>query len=170
MFAFVLAGTIAVTGVPVSVMAAPSPAAKPAQQQQTGTLEGVAQGADKAPLPNYTVRVRNVQTGQLAGSTTTNAAGEFSFSSLAPSSYVVEVVDAAGKIVGLSPTLTVAAGTVGTVTVTVSVAAAQAIAAGTGFSVLGLGTAASAAVIAGAATVGVGLAVASTKKPASASR
>jgi hypothetical protein len=167
-FAFVLAGTVAITGLPVSVAAASGPAARRAQQP--GTLQGVAQAADKAPLPNYTVRVRNVQTGDLAGSTTTNEAGEFSFAGLTPASYVVEIVDAAGQIVGLSPTITVSTGTVASVTVTVSAAATEAIATGGGFSFLGLGTAASAAVIAGAATIGVGVAVASTKKPASGSR
>ena len=82
----------------------------PILAQGQGTLSGVAQSAEKAPLPNYRVHVRNANTGELAGSTLSNQAGQFTFSSLQPGNYVVEIVDAAGKVVGLSPSLTVAAG------------------------------------------------------------
>ncbi len=77
----------------------------PILAQGQGTLNGVAQSADKAPLPNYRVHVRNANTGELAGSTTSNQAGQFTFASLQPGNYVVEIVDAAGKVVGLSPSI-----------------------------------------------------------------
>src|SRR4051812_50138384 len=96
-FAVVLVGILAGTG-PVALA------------QGQGALNGVAQSADKAPLPNFRVHVRNANTGDLAGSTTSNQAGQFSFGGLQPGNYVVEIVDAAGKVVGLSPSLTVAAG------------------------------------------------------------
>src|SRR5690349_16677131 len=99
----------------------------PAFAQGQGAVNGVAQSADKAPLSNFRVHVRNANTGELSGSTTSNQAGEFAFGNLQPGSYVVEIVDASGKVVGLSPSMTVAAGS--TVTVTVGATAAGALAA-----------------------------------------
>ena len=130
--------------------------------QQGGALTGVAQSADKAPLPNFRVHVRNANTGELAGSTTSNQAGQFSFSALQPDHYVIEIVDAAGKVVGLSPSIPVAAGA--TVTVTVGATAAGALAASTGggLSLLGLGPLASVAV-AGAASAAAVTAVVATR-------
>src|SRR5687767_4551752 len=121
--------------------------------QAQGALSGVAQGADKAPLQNFRVHVRNANTGELSGSTTSNQAGQFSFAALKPGNYVVEIVDAAGKVVGLSPSIGVGAGA--TVTVTVGATAASALAAGTGggLSLLGLGPLASVAVAGAAGAV-----------------
>lgn len=133
-----------------------------AQGQGQGTLSGVAQSADKAPLPNYRVHVRNANTGELAGSTTSNQAGQFTFASLQPGSYVVEIVDAAGKVVGLSPSLTIAAGATVTVTVGATAAGALAAASGGGLSLLGLGPLASVAVV-GAASAAAVTAVVATK-------
>jgi hypothetical protein len=134
----------------------------PAFAQQGASVTGVAQGADKAPLRNYTVQVRNANTGQLAGTTTSNQAGQFSFASLQPGNYVVEIVDAAGKVVGLSPSISVAAGATVTVTVSATAAGAIAAAAGGGFSLLGLGPLASVAV-AGAASAAAVTAVVATR-------
>src|SRR4051812_2348183 len=99
---------MAVLGAPLSAAAAVK-----APAQQGGTLKGTAQGADKAPLPNYTVQVRNVANGQIAGSTTSTAAGSFSFEGLQAGNYVIEIVDPAGKVVGLSSSVAVAAGGTG---------------------------------------------------------
>jgi hypothetical protein len=131
-------------------------------QQGTGAVNGLAQGVDKAPLRNYTVQIRNANTGQIAGSTTSTQAGQFSFAGLQPGSYVVEIVDAAGQVVGLSSSVSVAAGA--TVTVAVSATAAGAIAAASagGFSLLGLGPLASVAV-AGAASAAAVTAVVATR-------
>ena len=41
--------------------------------------------------------MRNANTGELTGSTTSNQAGQFSFAGLQPGNYVVEIVDAGGK-------------------------------------------------------------------------
>ena len=92
----------------------------------TGAINGTVQSSAGQTLPNYTVQVRNLKTGQLAGTTTSNAAGSFSFAGLSPADYVVEVVNEAGAIVGSSAAVTLAAGA--TVTVTVSAMAAAAIA------------------------------------------
>jgi hypothetical protein len=137
-------------------------ASAPLLAQQGGAVEGVAQSADKAPLPNFRVNVRNANTGELAGSTTSNQAGQFAFTSLQPGSYVVEIVDATGKVVGLSTSVSVAAGSTVTVTVGASAAGAIAAASGGGLSLLGLGPLASVAV-AGAASAAAVTAVVATR-------
>ena len=130
-------------------------AAVKSAKQADGTLTGVAVGADKAPLPGYTVRVRRVDDGSLAGSTTTNQAGEYTFTGLTPGNYVVEIVDPAGRIAGMSPSISVAAGA--TVSVNVGASAAGALASGGkgGFSLFGLGKLASITVLGAAGAVAV---------------
>jgi hypothetical protein len=113
--ALVLSCVMVLTVVPIS--------AAGGAQGGTGTISGTT-------LANYTVRVRNVTTGQLVGSTTSNGSGGFTFTGLAPADYVVELVDAAGNIVGTSAALTVAAGA--TVNVTLSASALAAAGGGAG--------------------------------------
>jgi Carboxypeptidase regulatory-like domain len=134
-----------------------------------GTLTGVARAADNAPLPNYTVRVRRADDGGLAATTTTNQAGEFTFTGLPQGSYIVEIADAAGKVVGMSPAVAVAAG--GSVSVTVGATAAGALTAGSGggVSLFGLGKLASVTVIGAAGAIAVA-AVVATREDASPSR
>jgi hypothetical protein len=134
----------------------------PVWAQSQGALSGLAQSSDRAPLANFRVQVRNANTGDLAGSTTSNQAGQFSFGSLQPGSYVVELVDATGKVVGLSSSLTVTAGATVTVTVGATVAGALSAAGGGGLSLLGLGPLASVAV-AGAASAAAVTAVVATR-------
>jgi hypothetical protein len=126
--AIVLSSTLMLQVAPL--MAAPTMRATRAGGLQapiaTGAINGVAQNPAGRTLPNYTVQLRNLQTGQLAGVTTSNVAGSFSFAGLSPANYVVEVVNQAGVIVGTSAAIPVAAGA--TVSVTVSATAAAAIA------------------------------------------
>lgn len=137
-------------------------------QAQTGAINGTATGSQGQTLASYTVRVRNVDTGQLAGSTTSNTAGSFSFTGLSPANYVVEIVDQAGNIIGTSSSIALAAGAAVTVTVGATALAAAAVAAagGTAFfaSTAGIVTAVAAA---GAVT---GIVVAVNKNNASPSR
>jgi hypothetical protein len=151
----------------LSLNAAPLFAAK-TPQGQTGTINGIAQNAQGQNLANYTVRVRNVTTGQLAGSTTSGATGQFSFVGLDPGRYVVEIVNQAGDIIGTSAALSVAAGATVTITVGATAAAAASAAAAGGTSFL-----ASTAGIITVAAVGAGVAgivVAANKSNASPSR
>jgi hypothetical protein len=166
---FGLVMAVALVGMPLGAFAATkAPAAR--QGQGTGSLNGVAHGADNAPLRNYTVRVRNIADGQIADTTTSSGAGEFSFSGLQPGNYVVEVVDASGQVVGLSPTLGVTTGAAMTVTINASAAGAiTAASASGGFSLFGLGTLGSVAVITAAGVAGV-TAVVATRGDASPSR
>jgi hypothetical protein len=138
-------------------MAAPAMRGSPAGAQApvaTGAINGTAQSAAGQALPNYTVQVRNLQTGELAGTTTSNAAGSFSFAGLNPGTYVVEVVSPAGAIVGSSAATVVGPGAIVSVTVSATAAAAFAGAAGGGISTAVIVTSvAAAAGIAGIAVV-----------------
>lgn len=144
--AVVLSAALLLTAFPAATAAE-----REGRQQGTGSIQGTARGAQQQTLANHTVQIRNVQTGQLAGTGTTNGAGEFMVSGLQPGNYVVEIVNAAGEIVGTSAPISVAVGTVATVTVTASAAGALAAASGAGFGIFGFGTAASAAIIGGVA-------------------
>jgi hypothetical protein len=90
----------------------------------SGTINGTAQSAAGQKLASYKVQLRNLDSGQLAGTTTSDAAGSFSFASLTPGNYVIEVVDPAGVIVGSSASIPVAAGAAVSVTVSATAAAA----------------------------------------------
>ena len=152
---------VAVLGAPLSALAAST--------QQGATLKGIASGPDKNPLPNYTVQVRNVTNGQIAATTTSTSAGSFSLEGLSAGNYVIEIVDATGKVVGLSSSISVAAGATVTVAVNATAAGALVGASGGGFSLFGLGPLATVGLIsaAGVATV-AGVVVA--KKDASPSK
>src|SRR5262245_19554442 len=84
--------------------------AAPLRAQGQASLSGTATSNTGQALGNYTVQLRNLQTGQLAGTTTSSPTGAFSFSGLQAGNYAVEVVNAAGQIVGTSASISVAAG------------------------------------------------------------
>ena len=147
----------------------PTTAMAAAARPQGGILSGIARGADNAPLPRYTVRVRHAEDGKLAGSTVTNQAGEFMFAKLAPGDYIVEIADASGKIVGMSPAINVPAGAAMSVTVNSTAAGALSAAGKGGFSLFGLGKLASVAVIGAGGALAVAGVVA-TRDDASPSR
>jgi len=163
MIAFATVLTLSLAVVPLEA----APRAPRAQgQAATGTINGMATGAQGQALPNYIVRARNLANGQIAGSTTSNSAGSFSFAGLAPGNYAIEVVSAAGQIVGTSASVAVAAGATASVTVTSSAAAAGA--AGVGAASGGISTAL--IVIGVAAAAGVVAAVVVASGDASPSR
>jgi hypothetical protein len=93
----------------------------PSMAHAQGSLTG-------RPASDFSVQLRNAHTGELSGSTKSHQAGQFSFASLQPGNHVVEIADAAGKVVGSSPSVPVVAGSV--VTVTVGATAAGALAGG----------------------------------------
>lgn len=123
--------------------------------RQTGTISGVALDADGKPLGDHTVRLRNVDTGEVIAETKSDPeTGEYSFTNLPEGKYVVEVVDPAGAVVGTTSTIALAAGAVVTgVTVAVTAAGAVAAAAAAG----GLGALLSSTVGLAAVAAGAGL-------------
>ena len=151
--ASVLVLALAIAAAPINLIAA--------ARFQSGAISGVASVEGK-PIPNVTVRLRNVDTGQLVGNTTANAAGEFSFTGLPAGNFVVETVAANGTILGTSAVALTAATMVVT-NLTVGASAAAVAAAGGTTAVLGGAAAAGAAggistglVIAGVAAAGLG--------------
>jgi hypothetical protein len=152
-------------GALVCALLMPASSAFAAAGAGSASIAGAARSAAGKVTANTTVQLRDVATGQLAGTTTSNAAGAFSFTGLEAGNYVVEVVNAAGQIIGTSASIAVAAGAVVT-GVGVSAAAAAAAAGGAGAffgSTLGIVTLAAA----GAGVAGVTVA---SRTPASPSR
>src|SRR5207248_11112333 len=121
--ALAVAVAFSLTSIPI---AAAGPRVERAAQVQTGSIAGTAHDAQGQALPNYTVRLRSLVNGQIAGSTTSNGAGQFTFTGLTPANYVIEIVNAAGAIVATSASIAVAAGATVSVVITASAAAAGA--------------------------------------------
>jgi hypothetical protein len=90
-----------------------SAAAKP-----TGTISGVARSTAGRPLGGHSVRVRSVRTGDVVATATTSATGSFVVRNLDPGNSVVEIVDTAGRIVGISAIATVVDGSIASSMVT----------------------------------------------------
>jgi hypothetical protein len=125
--------------------------------QAVASIRGTARNIAGQPMANTTVQLRNLSTGQLVGTTTSSATGEFGFTGLGAGRYAVELVNAAGQIVGTSAAFDVATGaSIQGVAVTAS-AAAGAAAAGGSAAATGLST--TAIVTITAAAVGAGLTV-----------
>jgi hypothetical protein len=99
--------------------------------QNTGEIAGTAVVEGK-PLPNITVRLRNVDNGQLVGSQRTNERGEFRFTGLPVGNFVVETVSDDGTLLGTSARIALVAGAMIATGVSVSTSAAAAAAAGVG--------------------------------------
>ena len=75
------------------LLAVPTPMFAAATPQGTGTISGIARDEAQRPLANRCVQARNLETNQVAASTTTNDKGEFVFTGLQPGRYQVEVLD-----------------------------------------------------------------------------
>jgi hypothetical protein len=86
------------------------PTASFAGARTTSSVAGVVKDMTGSPLANTTVRLRSVLTGQLAGTTRTSIAGAFAFENLTSGNYIVETVDANGRIVAASSSVDVAPG------------------------------------------------------------
>ena len=81
-------------------------ALNPAQAQ----ISGIVMTPAGEPIANAVVRARDLLTGQLGGTTATANAGQFSLV-VNPGSYMLEIVDAGGQILGTSSFISAAAGT-----------------------------------------------------------
>ena len=154
LFASVLAFALTLTMSPINLIAA---------VRQTGQISGVA-ALEGKPIPNTTVRLRNVDSGQLVGNTTTNAAGEFSFTGLPEGNFVVETVSSNGTILGTSAvsltaaTMVVANLTIGASAAAVAAAGGAGVVLGTTAAVAGVGAGlGTGVIIAGVAAAGLGV-------------
>lgn len=71
---------------------------------------GVVWNADSTPVPNARVRLRNMTTGRMDATAVANQTGQFTFESLEPGSYVIELVDETGKVRALGQSFRIEAG------------------------------------------------------------
>ena len=134
--AVALASLLVFAGTPLTYAAAKS----------TGTITGVARSTAGQPLGGHSVRVRRVRTGDVVATARTTATGSFVVPSLDPGSYVVEILDAAGRIVGTSAIATVVEGGIASLMVT---AASRELVGGVSGTVIAVIVAASAAAVTG---------------------
>jgi hypothetical protein len=92
-----------------------APAARPTQS----VIHGKAVDSDATPLPNATVRLRNLTANEIEQVTATDHIGEFSFTVQPNLPYVVEVVDQAGRIMAVGNVITTQAGEVASAVVAI---------------------------------------------------
>jgi hypothetical protein len=156
----VLVTVTMMTGAPLGVMAS---------QQDLIGVKGRALNSSQQALPNARVQIRDLKSAQLVNSTTSDATGEFSFDNVKPGDYIVEVVDASGHMLGMSPPFTLGAARSVTISVVATAPGAVTAGGGAGFSLFGLGPVSSVAVL-GAAGAAAVTAVVATRQNASPSR
>jgi hypothetical protein len=87
-------------------------AARHAARNIRSLINGVVVDSDQAPLPNVTVRLRNLDVNEIEQVVTANGAGEFSFVARPNVPYVVEIADQAGRIVAVGDVILANAGEV----------------------------------------------------------
>ncbi|HYM24994.1 MAG TPA: carboxypeptidase-like regulatory domain-containing protein [Vicinamibacterales bacterium] len=85
-------------------------AAAPKIAQQGGSIAGTATSQSGDVLPNVTVQLRDLATGQIVQTKTTGQNGAYSFEGLAAGNYAVEAVNAAGQVIGTSASISLTAG------------------------------------------------------------
>jgi hypothetical protein len=142
----------------------------PLVAQSGGTMTGVARGKYLQSVSGVNVQLRNLNTGELAGVTVTTDAGTFTFTALPAGNYIVEVVDAAGKILGTgAPASLAAGGTATTSVIALGFGATTAASSASGFSFFGMGPVTTLTVL-GAASAASVTAVVATRPDASPSR
>lgn len=147
--------------------------------QAEASIAGTATSSSGQTLVNAAVQLRNLATGQIVGTTTSTATGGFSFVGVQAGNFAVEVVNAAGQVIGATSSIAVTAGaTITGVTVSATAAVVGAAAGGAaaaGVAAAGAGTAAAATTAAivtsvAAAAGAAGVVAVSTNGTASASR
>ena len=67
--------------------------------QNAGTISGTADKEAKKPYSDYSVRARNVQAGSVASTVQLDAEGKFVLAGVDPANYLVELLNAKGKVV-----------------------------------------------------------------------
>ena len=79
-------------------------------QAELASLAGTATSSSGEVLANATVQLRDLGTGTVSGKTTSSSTGSFSFAAVNPGNYAVEILNAAGQVVGTSASISVVAG------------------------------------------------------------
>jgi carboxypeptidase family protein len=82
-------------------------AAGAGQSPANSSMSGAVKNPAGRMIASTTVRLRDLETGQIVAITTSDAAGQFSFLGLAAGSFTAEIVNAAGEIIGSSAPISV---------------------------------------------------------------
>src|SRR5258706_13741039 len=85
-------------------------ASRTAQAPPAASIAGTATTSTGETLANVTVQLRDLATGRIAGSTTSNAAGAFAFAGIVAGRYTIELISATGQVVGTTGSISVAPG------------------------------------------------------------
>jgi len=118
-------------------------------------ISGTVLTPDGAPLVNTVVRARDLLTNDVGGSARTSETGDYAIVNLKPGSYVLEILDNDGQIIGTSAFISAAAGAiVSAVTVTATTGVLSAVTTTTGL-IAAVGATAARGVTAAAAAAGV---------------
>jgi hypothetical protein len=73
-------------------------------------IRGSALNVDATPLPDSPIRLRDARSGRFVATSSTDKTGSFTFSSVDPGSYVIEVLGGDGNVVAASQILNLNAG------------------------------------------------------------
>jgi hypothetical protein len=76
------------------------------------SISGTAATSDRHPLAQHAVRLRDLDRGVISVTSETGAGGQYTFTSVLPGRYLVEVVDGTGAVLGTSSALSIEAGAV----------------------------------------------------------
>lgn len=97
---------------PGTAIKAPRQTAKPAARDIRSLINGVVVDSDQSPLPNASLRLRNLEKNEIEQFATANALGEFSFVAQPDVPYLVEIADQAGRIIAVGDVVRANAGEV----------------------------------------------------------
>lgn len=103
---------------PVAPLRPATPTASSTKAGQA-LIDGTATDMNAAPLPNASVRLRNLSTGQIEQVAIANQTGQFSLIARPEVPYVVEIADKAGHVLAVGDVITVQAGDVAATVVAV---------------------------------------------------
>jgi hypothetical protein len=95
---------------PIGPIGPSATATTPTQGTGKAVISGTAVDASEAPIPNATVRLRNLVTTQIDQTAVTGSRGQFTFSVRPDVPYVVEIVDAPGRILAVGDVVIPASG------------------------------------------------------------
>ncbi len=111
-------GTAVVTKGVKAARQSANAAAQKAASNIRSLINGTAIDSDQRPLPNATIRLRNIEKNEIEQVVTANEMGEFSFIARPDVPYVVEIADQAGRIVAVGDVIMANAGEVAGAVVT----------------------------------------------------
>lgn len=96
-----LVGSLCMPAVPTRAQS-PGPAGS--------AIEGRAWRGNQSPIPQASLRLRNIVSGTIQATTIADHAGRFVFTNVPPAMYLVELVSEEAKVLAVSATFTAAAG------------------------------------------------------------